>query len=151
MCDNQERMHAPSFDARNQNPVGFDKLGASSPCQSAGMSATRSQKQFWTDLLGCARSSCCTGPEEGADLRLVLDGAAGLFEDGGDGVGEGDDVGRVNTCHGDSAVLEHVDMMFCSKLEYQRPGDAGEGKHTNLVGDVVPGAVGAERFQVASK
>ena len=68
-----------------------------------------------------------------------------------DGLGEVLDVMRVQACHGDAAVLRHVDMRVLTQLQDLLFGQAGEAEHADLVCDVVPCAGCAELLELAAE
>lgn len=64
------------------------------------------------------------------------------------GLGDVVDVFRVQPGHADAAVLGHVDVGVLADLQDLGLGQAREAEHADLVGDVVPGARGAELLQL---
>lgn len=58
---------------------------------------------------------------------------------------------RVETSHGDTAVLGHVDVRVLSDLEHLLLGQTGKAEHANLVGNVVPGAGCAHLLELAAE
>lgn len=58
---------------------------------------------------------------------------------------------RVKTCHGDAAVLGHVDVRVLAQLQDLLLCQAGEAEHADLVGDVVPGTGGTELLELAAQ
>lgn len=63
-----------------------------------------------------------------------------------DSLGEIFYVVRVQTRHGDAAVLRHVYVSILSELQDLRLTQSREGEHADLVSDVVPGTRGLEFF-----
>mmetsp|Transcript_33703 Transcript_33703/g.100365 ORF Transcript_33703/g.100365 Transcript_33703/m.100365 type:complete len:362 (+) Transcript_33703:59-1144(+) len=58
---------------------------------------------------------------------------------------------RVDARHGDASVARHVDRVLGCQAVHHLGRDAGEGKHADLVGHMVPRPLGAEVLQVLAQ
>lgn len=67
------------------------------------------------------------------------------------GLGKVLDIPRVETSHADAAVLGHVDVGVLAQLQDLGLAETGEAEHADLVGDVVPGARGAELLELGTQ
>ena len=68
-----------------------------------------------------------------------------------DGAGNVADVGAGETGNGDTAILGHVDVVLLDHSLALLDSEAREGEHTNLLGDVSPGALGADLLEVLAE